>query len=168
MTLRFVAAHGSSVDTANALVIYRPRMEPCAAPDEVEYQYAIYKNEDERDGLGFFGLSIVIEEGGEPVRVFTLDLGRPPVIESMIELKKRLKVDGDDFDFIQRLAEGLVGVFESRTDNTEAVRYVALTQDAPLHEKGIAVPDALPRLPNGQIVLAEARVEAHTIEGSVP
>lgn len=158
MTLHFVAAHGSSVDRANALVIYEPRIEAGPAPDEVEYQYAIYQNENTRDGLGLFGLNVVIEEGGQNVRVFTLDLGQPQVLESTLKLKQRLAIEGDDFDFIHGLAEGLVRVFESRTDNREAVRYVALTQDAALQAKGVAVPDGLPRLPDGQIILAETDV----------
>lgn len=168
MTLHFVAAHGSSVDSANALVIYEPRIEAGPAPDEVEYQYAIYQNENTRDGLGLFGLNVLIDEGGEIVRVFTLDLGQPQVLESTLKLKQRLGIEGDDFEFIHGLAEGLVRVFDSRTDNREAVRYVALTQDVALQAKGVAVPDGLPRLPNGQIVLAETRVAAHPVEGIAP
>lgn len=155
MTLHFVAAHGSSVDSANALVIYEPRIEAGPAPDEVEYQYAIYQNEITRDGLGLFGLNMLIDEDGVRVRVFTLDLGQPQVLESTLKLKQRLGIEGDDFDFIHGLAEGLVRVFEGRTDNRETIRYMALTQDVALQAMGVVVPGGLPRLPDGQIVLAE-------------
>jgi hypothetical protein len=168
MTLHFVAAHGSAVDSANGLVIYRPRMQPTSTPDEVEWQYMVYKNDDMGHGLGFFGLHVLIEEAGETVRLFTLDLGRPDVVTSMLKLKQRLSIDGDDFEFIHRLAEGLVRVFESRTDNTEAVHYVALTEEAPLQDVGLAAPANFSRLSNGQVVLAEAWVDAHPIVRSVP
>jgi hypothetical protein len=168
MTLHFVAAYGCAVDSANSLVIYPPRMEPGPKPDEIEYQYSIYKNDDTRDGLGFFGLHTLIEEAGETVRLFTMDLGQPQVINSMLNVKERLQVDGDGFDFIRGLAEGLVKAFESRTDNTEAFRYVALTQEGPLQNIGLVVPAHLPRLSNGQVVLAEVLVEAHPIVRSVP
>jgi hypothetical protein len=168
MTLHFVAAHGCAVDSANSLVIYPPRMEPTSKPDEVEYQYWLYKNDDMGHGLALFGLNALIEEAGEAVRLFTLDLGQPQVIEPILKLKQRLAIDGDDFEFIHRLAEGLVRVFQSRTDNTEAVHYVALTQDAPLQDVGLVVPAYLPRLSNGQVVLAEARVDAHPVVRRVP
>ncbi|WP_213947027.1 hypothetical protein [Luteibacter sp. dw_328] len=168
MTLHFVAAHGSAVDSANGLVIYPPRMEQSSKPDEVEYQYAIYNKDRNRHGLGFFGLNVLTEEAGETVRLNTLDLGGPQVIDSMLKLKQRLHIDGDDFEFIHRLAEGLVRVFESRTDNTEAVHYVALTEEAPLQDIGLAVPANLSRRSNGQVVLAEAWVDAHPIVRSVP
>lgn len=168
MTLHFVAAYGCAVDSANSLVIYEPRMEPTSKPDEVEWQYMIYKNDDMGHGLGFFGLHALIDDGGEIVRLFTLDLGRPQVVTSMLKLKHRLGIDGDDFEFIHRLAEGLVRVFESETNNTEVIRYVALTQDAPLQDVGLVVPVDLPRLPNGQVILAETRLEAHPVVRSVP
>jgi len=86
----------------------------------------------------------------------------------MLNVKERLEVDGDGFNFIRGLAEGFVKAFESRTDNTEAFRYVALTQEGTLKNIGLFVPAHLPRLSNGQVVLAEVLVEAHPIVRSVP
>jgi hypothetical protein len=168
MTLRFLAAYGSAVDSANALVIYRPRMQPTSTPDEVEWQYSIRRDDGTREGLGFFGLRVVIEEAGEAVRLFTMNLGQPQVIKSMLSMKQRLHIDGDDFEFIHRLAEGFVKAFESRTDNTEVVRYLALTEDASLKDVGLTAPADLTRLSNGQVVLAEARLVAHPIVRSAP
>jgi hypothetical protein len=139
-------------------------MEPGSAPDEVEYQYPIYQGET-MHGFGCFGLCTVIEEDGQPVRLFTLDLGQGWVIDWVLTLKQQLKIDGDTFDFVQRLAEGLVRVFQSRTDNTEAVRYVVLSQNAALREYEISVPDGVARLSNGQLILAEVRVPARPLEG---
>lgn len=168
MTLHFVAALGSAIDSANGLVIYRPRMQPGSTADEVEWQYAIRKEDGTREGLGFFGLHVVIEEAGESVRLFTMNLGQPQVIKSMLNIKQRLHIDGDDFEFIHRLAEGFVKAFESRTDNTEVVRYVALTEETSLKDVGLIAPAELPRLSNGQVVLAETRLEAHPIVRSAP
>lgn len=166
MTLHFVAAYGCAVDSANGLVVFEPRMEPGRTPDEIEYQYSINKKDGTREGLGFFGLHVLVEEAGETVRLFTMKLGQPQVIDSMLKIKERLHIDGDEFEFIHRLAEGFVRAFESETDNTEVIRYVALIQDAPLQDVGLAVPANLPRLPNGQVVLAEIRLEAHAIATS--
>lgn len=168
MTLHFVAAHGSAVDSVNGLVIYRPRIEPGATPDEVEYQYTIYKKDGTHSGVGLVGLSAMIEEAGETVRLLTLNLAKPQAIRSMLRVKQRLGLDGDDFEFIHRLAEGFVRAFESRTDNTEAVHYVALTQEEPLRDLGLVTPADLPRLPHGQVILAESRVAAHPIVGLAP
>lgn len=167
MSIHFEAALGSAVDSQNGLVIYEPRMQPGRTPDEVEYQYAIYQG-THRDGLGCFGLSTQIEEDGQPVSLFTLDLGQDWVIDSMVKLKQRFHIEGDVFEFVQGLAEGLVKVFETRTDNTNAAHYVALTQEAPLRVAGLNVPDPLSHLSNGQIILAEVRVPARHARGSVP
>jgi len=167
MTLHFVAAHGSAVDSINGLVIYRPRIEPGSTPDEVEYQYTIYKNDGTHSGVGLVGLNVMIEDA-ETVRILTLNLAQPQAIKSMLRVKQRLGIDGDDFEFIHRLAEGFVRAFESRTDNTEAVHYVALTQEEPLRNVGLVIPADLPRLPNGQVVLAETRLKAYPIAQSVP
>ena len=168
MPLHFAAAHGSAVDSINGLVIYRPRIEPGSTADEVEYQYTIYKEDGTHSGVGLVGLNVMIEEAGETVRLLTLNLARPQAIKSMLRVNPRLGIDGDDFGFIRRLAEGFVRAFESRTDNTEAVRYMALTQDAPLREVGLVVPPDLPRLSSGQVVLAETRLEIHPIVRLVP
>ena len=167
MPLHFEAAHGCAVDRGNGLEIYRPRMEPGRSPEEVEYQYPIYQGE-KTHGIGCLGLSTVIEENGHPVRLFTLDLGQGGAIDRILKLKQQLQIDGDTFEFVQRLAEGLVKVFQSRTDNTEAAHYVALIQDAALQEHQISVSDGLARLSNGQVILAEVHVQAHPVEGAVP
>lgn len=87
---------------------------------------------------------------------------------SMLNIKQRLHIDGDDFEFIRRLAEGFVTAFESRTDNTEVVRYVALTEVNSLKEVGLTAPPELPRFSDGQVVLAETRLEARPIVRSAP
>ena len=70
MPLRFEAAHGSAVDSRNDLKIFRSRMEPTSTPEEVEYQYAIYRGETQY-GFGCLGLSTVVQEQGRPVRVIS-------------------------------------------------------------------------------------------------
>jgi len=167
MPLRFEAAHGSAIDQHNDLKIFQPRMEPTSTPEEVEYQYAIYR-ENTRYGLGCFGLSTVVQEQGRSVRVFTLDLGQDWVIESIQKLRQRLDIDGDDFDFALHLAEGLVQVFQSQTDNAEEVRYLALMQDAFFESRGWIVPSGLARLANGEVVLAQVVVPAHPEAGIAP
>ncbi len=94
------------------------------------------------------------------MRIFTLDLWQDWVIEWIQELRQQLEIDGDDFEFVQRLAEGLVQVFQSRTDNTEEVRYLALIQDGVIKAKRWVVPGGLTRIANGDVVLAQVVVPA--------
>ncbi len=154
MPLRFEAAYGSAVDQHNNLKIFEPRMEPTSIPDGVEYQYAIYRG-DTRYSFGCFGLCTIVQEEGRRVRVFTLDLGLDWVIESIQKLRQCLDIDGGDFDFAQRVAEGLVLVFQSQTGNSEEVRYMAFMRDAVFKAKGWVAPDGLVRLANGDVVLAQ-------------
>jgi hypothetical protein len=165
MPLRFEAAHGSAIDANNDLKIFQPRMQPTATPDEVEYQYPIYKGE-KLHGIGCFGLCTLIEEEGEPTQLFTIDFGQDWVLKSIMQLKQRLEVDGDDFDFVHQLADGFVKVFQSRKHNPQAVHYLALSQDVCLREAGVRFPEELVRLSNGQIILAELRLPAHPVGGA--
>ncbi len=157
MPLRFEAAHGSAIDPHNGLKIFQPRMEPTATPDEVEYQYPIYRG-DALYGFGCSGLMTVLQEQGRPVRVFTLDLGQDRTIKWIQELQQQLDIDGDAVDFTLRLAEGLVQVFQSDTGNNEEVRYLALTQGTFFEDQRWAVPAGLARLANGDVVLAQVVV----------
>ena len=167
MPLHFEAARGSAVDHQNGLVIYQPRIEPRSIPDEAEYQYPIYRGE-KLHGIGFFGICKEIEEEGQPTQLFTMDLGQAWVLDSILELKQQLEIDGDDFDFMQQLADGFVKVFQSRKNNREAVHYLALTQEATLLAQGIRTPHGIPRIANGQLILAELRLPARPMEGAVP
>lgn len=166
MSLHFEAARGSAVDHQNGLVIYQPRIEPRSIPDEAEYQYPIYRGE-KLHGIGFFGLCKEIEEDGELTQLFTMDLGQAWVLESIIELKQQLEIDGEDFDFVQQLADGFVKVFQSRKNNRKAVHYLALTQEAALLAQGIRAPDGISRLANGQLILAELRLPAYPVGSAV-
>jgi hypothetical protein len=166
MPLRFEAAYGSAIDQRNDLKIFQPRMEPMATPDGVEYQYAIYRG-DARHGFGCSGFMTVVQDHGQSVRIFTLDIGQDWVIESIRQLRHRLDIDGDDFDFALHLAEGLVQVFQSNTGNTEEVHYLALMPDAVFEAKGWVAPGHLTRLANGDVVLAQVVVQAR-VSGDAP
>ena len=167
MPLHFEAARGSAVDHQNGLVIYEPRIEPRSVPEEAEYQYPIYRGKT-LHGIGFFGLCMVIDEHGEQTQLFTMDLGQVPVLEAMLRLKQRLEIDGDDFEFVQQLANGFIKVFQSREYSRIPVRYLALTQGAVLLELGMHAPEGLPHLSNGQIILAELRLPGRPVEGALP
>jgi hypothetical protein len=162
MSIHFEAARGSAVDRQNDLTIYQPRMQPTDTADEVEYEYAIYRG-DVRYGLWCLGTSHLTQVEGRVVRIFTLDLGRDWVSKSFWELKKEISISGDDLNFLVGLAEGLVKVFQSRTDNDAEVRYVALSQELALQDRGIVAPKNLARLPNGSLILAEVVVPAHPL-----
>ncbi|WP_266171702.1 hypothetical protein [Dyella subtropica] len=166
MPLHFEAANGSAIDHQHGLEVFQPRMEPTENQGEVEYQYWIFRGESQYS-LGCFGTFNSIKNEGRNVDVFTLNLGQNWVIESIFKTKDRLNILGDKFSFLVGLSEGLVRVFQSRRDNDNEVRYLALSQEAVLHDHGIAIPDGLLRLPNGDIVLAEVTVPAHPSASTV-
>lgn len=168
MPLNFKPQRGSAIDINNGLVIYRPRILPAEAPDDIEYQYAIYRDDQPYDGLGLFGTDAITNETEHLQRVFTLDLGRDWVLDSIFGFKRALGSEDEDIDFLRGLARGLVAVFESRTDNDEELCYVAVTKAVLLIERGIPLPDDLKRSATGEIVLAEVIVPAHADGSNTP
>jgi hypothetical protein len=157
--MNFEAALGSSVDQANHLKIFPPRMEPTAEADGVEYQYPIYRG-DTRYGLGFFGTETMVQREGKPEQVFTLNLGSPTAIDAIFWLKRELQIHDEDAAFLINLARGLVLVFVTRTDNEDPVTYRAISDVSALRARGLAVP--LDRKPSssGELLLAEVRIPA--------
>lgn len=168
MPLDFEPRTGSAIDQESGLVIYPPRMLPASPPEDpahTEYQYAFYRGDERIYGLGLFGSDMGIDNGGRRELVFTLDLGRDWVLDTVFEFKRLLGNDDDDFVFLKGLARGLVSVFEGRTDNDEDTRHVAVADAALLAGRGIPVPESTRRSSATGIVLAEAFVPAH-IDGS--
>ena len=160
MPLDFKPQLGSAVDPGTRLTIYEPRMLPAsppADPDGTEYQYAIFLDGKRFYGIGLNGSNAVVNKDGRRERVFLLDLG----LDMVFRLKHMVEDYDDDFDFLRGLARGLVGVFESRTDNDDDTRYLAVTGAAALAARGIAVPAGALRLPGGEVLLAESFVPGH-------
>ena len=164
MPLDFKPQLGSVVDPGTGLTLYRPRLLPAsppADPDGTEYQYAIFLDGEHFYGIGLYGSDAVVDKDGRRERVFLLDLGPDWVLDAVFRLKHMVEDDDDDFDFLRGLARGLVGVFESRTDNDDDTRYLAVTGAAALAARGIAVPAGALCLPGGEVLLAESFVPAH-------
>jgi hypothetical protein len=157
--MNFEAALGSSVDQANHLKIFPPRMEPTAEADGVEYQYPIYRG-DTRYGLGFFGTETMVQREGKPEQVFTLNLGSPTAIDAIFWLKRELQIHDEDAAFLINLARGLVLVFVTRTDNEDPVTYRAISDVSALQSRGLIVPSGLQPSSSGELLLAEVRVPA--------
>ncbi|QQP94966.1 hypothetical protein [Lysobacter enzymogenes] len=164
MSLDFQPRLGSAVDADTGLTIYEPRLQPAsppASPDDTEYQYAIFLDGKRFYGLGLNGSDAVVDKAGRRERVFLLELGSAGALDAALDLKRRLANDEPDFVFLRELARGLVGVFETRTDNDDDTRYLAVVDAAALAERGIAAPESVARLADGELVLAEAFVPAH-------
>ena len=162
MTLHFEAAFGSAIDVRNNIRIHQPRIHKGSSPDGAEFDYAIYRGAD-RDSLSCGGTSTLIENNGTQVRLFTLDLGEPSVVEAMLKLKDRLRIACENFDYFHQLARGLALVFQSRTDNTEEVLYVVFASPSSLITYAISPPTDFPRLPNGNLLLADVRLQARNL-----
>lgn len=164
MSIFFEAVHGSSIDKANNIEIFQPRIHPTESPDEMEYQYSIYQGE-KRYGLGCCGICRQADSKGGSARIITLNLGEDWVIQSMLKLKRRLYNHDDDFTFVVNLARGLILVFKSRTDNTEAVQYIALTKESTLAAHGIAINETVERFSADEIILSKISLPAHSPTG---
>lgn len=141
MPLHFESNVGSAIDRNSGLTIYPPRIVPASPPEDPnhdEYQYGLYRNGERIDGLAVFVTDESIERAGDRERIFTLDLGRDWVLDSILSLKKSLHSDDDDFDFLQGLAKGLLLVYQTRPKLTYKVRYIAITSKSMLDKHGIA------------------------------
>ena len=160
MPLRFEAAPGSAIDPEHGIKILCSRQEPGRTPDEIEYQYAIYKD-GKRHGFGCLGISTSVVERDRTIRLFTLDLGPDAYVRLMLSLRLTLQIKDGELDFVLALTDGLLKVHLDRSDNEENVRYIALGMRDSLLSAGVPVPSDFPALPNGQLILAEAHVPAH-------
>lgn len=131
MPLNFEPRPGSAVDIINNITIPQPRILPASFPEDpshTEYQYAIYKNDTRIDGLGLFGSDWLLEKDRRREGVFSLDLGREWVLDSIFRFKEKINDKCDDFDFLKSLACGLLLPYQNRDDNDDDVRYLALTK----------------------------------------
>lgn len=174
MPLNFVPQRGAAVDRETGLTIYAPRMLPAEGQDDVEYQYSFDRNDHSIDGLGLYGFELSVRRNGRVQQVFTLDLGREAVLESIFNrVKKSFANEDDDFSFLANLAQGLISVFESRTDNDDDVRYVAITKPSLLSQHGIELPEEFKNiaddisLPDGYVAIAEITVPAHPVQAGL-
>ena len=165
--MNFEVAPGASIDRANRLQIFLPRMEPTAEANGMEYQYRIYCG-DVRYGLGFFGTATLMRQGGQPEQVFTLNLGHPSVIDSILQLKRDINIEEDDATFLEGIVRGLVRVFASRTGNDEPVTYRAISDPSVLQARGLVISLDAQTQPIGELVLAEIRIPAHPITYGTP
>lgn len=170
MPLNFKSQPGSAVDLDAGLAIYRPRMLPASPPDDpndVELQYLFYRNDDRFYGLALSASDEMVDKGGRWEQVFTLDLSNRHALEAVFKFKKLLGDESDDFSFLRGLAQGLVTVFESRTDNSDDVRYLAVTKAPSLIGCGITLPAEQKQIDGNKIILAEAFVAAHPLPSAV-
>lgn len=165
MPLNFAPRPGSAVDEGSQIVITAPRLLPASPPEDPghnEYQYMFHVAGEQAGGLGLFGSDEMVESAGGRERVFTLDLSRDWVLESVLAFKKFLGNTDDDFSFLRGLAQGLVMANMDDGSSKYNVRYLAVTTDEALAGCGIACSEAVLRSAEGDIVLAEALVPVRT------
>lgn len=161
MPLNFTPQPGSAVDQGNRIVITSPRLLPASPPEDPshdEYQYMFYVDGVRVDGLGVYGSEAIIEADGGRERVFTLDLGRDWVMESIFGFKRILGNTDEDLAFLVGLAQGLVMANMDQSSSKYSIRYVAVATDDALSRRGINLSQM--NLPSeaGRIVLAEGRI----------
>ena len=148
------------MDAEHGIEIWNSRLGPGRTPDENEHQFAIYMA-NVRHAFACYGLFIRIERDDQALDVFTLDLGERGASDSLKQLKIDLGVGGSDFEFVQDIAKGLVGVYLTRTDNRHPVRYVAMASHNSLDALGMPSSSELPALPNGDLILSEVNLPHH-------
>lgn len=161
MPLMFKPLPSSAVDEGNRVVITSPRVLPASPPEDPshnEYQYLFYVDGARVDGLGLFGADVMIEAEGGRERVFTLDIGRDWVLESIFSFKRTLENTDDDLTFLIGLSQGLVMASMDHGSRKYDIRYVAVTTDDALSRRGMSRSNTnLPSV-EGRVVLAEGRI----------
>ena len=164
MTPDFQVRSHSSFDLASGISINRPRILPATLGDGkegTEYQYAFLRDGKRLDGLGFLGSNMVVEKDGRREWVFTFHLAGEKLLRAMLEFKAIFEADGDDFEFLCKLAQGLVLAHAGRTDNVDALRYVAATTLDALSAAGVSISGETQVLDEGIVILAEVLVPQH-------
>jgi len=157
MTLHFEAESGAAVDRYHGVEIPPPRLVPLDHPDQTQFEYSIYRNE-RRHGFACLATDEVFQENGLAIRHFTLHFEEDGTIEWALKLKSWMNIEGDAAAFLQRLAEGVVKVFEKQTANySSELRYQVITDAAALDRHNLSLPSAK-RLPDSRIELAYVRV----------
>ena len=163
MPLHFVPQRGAAVDRETGLTIYAPRMLPASFPENpehTEYQYNLHRNGDRFYGLGLCGTNKAHNHEGKRELLYTLDLGRDWIFDSVFGLKRELANDEDDFTFLRNIAQGLIAVFYF-DNNDYGCHYCAYSDATVLTNYGICIPDNVEQKSKGEIVLAEEFVPAH-------
>ncbi len=161
MPLNFTPQPGSAVDQGNRIVITSPRLLPASPPEDPshnEFQYLFYVDGVRVDGLGLFGSEAMVETEGGRERVFTLDIGRDWVLESIFSFKRTLGNKDDDLTFLTGIAQGLVLANMDQRSSKYGIRYLAITRHGALARRGIDHLQTKLPLAAGEIVLAEAFV----------
>lgn len=164
MPLHFTPRERSAIDLTSGVSIPRPRMLPSTeahGAGTIEFQYAFLRDGGRIGGMGVFGYEAVVYRAGGQEWACTLDLTPDWVLEDMLRFKKTLGNTDDDLTFVAGLAQGLVNAFAGQTNNTDAMRYTAISDVDALASVGIEVPSAYQRLTDGKVVLADAYVPAH-------
>lgn len=159
--MTFEVAPGGAEDRAHHLRLFRPRVEPTTDAHVDEYQFPVYRGDD-RYAISVPGDASMVE--GE--QTITLHLGSPSVLDGILEMKRYFDIQEEDGAFLLELAQGLVKVFVSRTDNGEALTYRVVVDAAVWRERGYhpSAEGLVASLP-GEWILAEAHVPAHPSMG---
>lgn len=171
MPIYFKAEMSSAIDEKSGVSIPQPRMLPATLPDGrdgIEYQYVFRRNDERVGAFGIFGSEIALEGQGRREWLYTLDLTHEVAFKSLFRLKQTIGNADEDFDFVRDVACGLVKVFASQRDNTEAQRNVVVTSVEALTRHGVDVPSTVHPCPDGTIVLAEAFIAAAVASGRNP
>lgn len=161
MPIRFVPRECSSFDEESGVSILRPRMLPDSEPGlvmGVEYQYTFIRNGKDVGGLGFLGVSTVVDIEGRRREEFTLDLRGDLVIRSILRFRERIRNEDEPFDFLSGLAQGLLNCFAMQTGNALERHYLVYADVKMLARQQIQIPDDAVLDEQGRIVLAELTV----------
>ncbi|MGH8039318.1 MAG: hypothetical protein ACREPD_16390 [Stenotrophomonas sp.] len=125
-------------------------------PDHTEYQYMFYVAGKRVGGLGLFGWEAMVEGAVGPERVFTLDLGRSWVLESLLRFKQEIGSTDDDLTFVIGMAERLVMANMDHSSSKYGIRYVAETTEELLARHGMTGLSTDMPMTQGRILLAQA------------
>jgi hypothetical protein len=164
MSLHFMPRERSAIDLASGVSIPRPRVLPSTevhGAGSIEFQYAFLRDGERIGGMGVFGYEAVVDRAGGQEWTCTLDLTPDWVLEDVFRFKKALGNTDDDLTFVEGLAQGLVNAFAGQANNTDAMRYTAISSVDALARVGVEISAAYQRQTDGKVVLADAYVPAH-------
>lgn len=164
MAVDFKPMVNSSYDEESGVSIPLPRMLPDSRSDGlrgIEYQYAFRRDGERIGGLGLLGTEVKVEQASKPEWVSTLEIDKDIQLKSFSRLKQDIQNDDDPFEFLQKVAQGLVNVFVGQRSNSDTFRYVVTVHADLLRRNGIDVPPGNVQTAEGWVVLADVLVPPH-------
>lgn len=169
--MEFIPHGHTAFDESTGITISHPKMYPEKHADgtiTAEDEYTLFSNDEIIDGIVISGDQKTTEKNGSRQYTYTLEIVEKNTFERLLRLKEMLRNESSEYEFISKIAQGLVNVFINTKGNSFAQRNLVTTTNEALSQNGVIIPNYAHTLPDGTIILAESYIPANSEQNSQP